>query len=110
MIKVAKPLLWTEPTGSYWFEKSSPFAEKFGKISQRIQETNLIWIESLKHGSATINLDKESEMKFFDEIDVKQLFFLLFCGYMLAIPTFFAELIVFKVEKLRKYYLQEFNF
>lgn len=110
VIKVAEPSLesGTSLKFFYLFEKASPYADKFGKILRRTQETDLHWMKSLKRGFDTTHIIEE-DLEFFDSgIDVKQLIFILFCGYFLAIPVFLGEFIVFKFSQ--KYHQTYFSF
>lgn len=75
VIKADKPSIWNQgPSVYYKFEEASPFQDKFSKILRRIQETSLVWMESLIRGfDNTYYVDNGREMKNYNKIDSKQL-------------------------------------
>lgn len=96
VIKFGTPSLFGDNLKFYVLEKASPFGDMFGKILLRTQEARLETMESLMRGFDVTTKIDDPEIKF-DEIDVRQLLLILFCGYFLGILTFFAEFITFKL-------------
>lgn len=103
-MKVAKPPIFAEPSGFYWFSKSSVYAMKFHEIMRRIRETSLMhWPMLVAENRSFVDF-KEPE-KDFDKIKTEHVLIVLTVGYSIAAIIFIMELILFNV-KVRRNYLK----
>lgn len=101
MIKIAQPEIFQDYFLEFtWFGDASPYAMKFSKIQQRIDETKLMYWHLSVYDIGIKMLKKVSQMKTDglidddDGIKAQSLIFMLFIGYTIAVAAFILELII----------------
>lgn len=109
VMKIAEPPIYEGSSNYVVFADGSPYAVKFFKTLQRIEETNLMhwpslfgerWIRDFTVTGITVNSSG---------IELKHLILILCIGLFTAIIVFIFEFIQFKLRmKISKYVMQKF--
>lgn len=101
IMKIAKPLFFSSRV-IFSLEAASPYAERFADIQQRIHESGIWYMPSMKNSYNDIKNNNYPNVTYMDQkFFVKELLFFLSIGFLLSGAIFLAELFLANIGKLK---------
>lgn len=90
---------------NFYFERASPFVEKFDKILLTLLESGISELYLRNLTSRNLSPKKNNEVKDEDHILLKELIVILVFGYLISAFVFYCELLYCSYEVKRKNYI-----